>query len=651
MTSDRRLLSLNSKSVISLLGVVALVLPAGVLGAIPSAAATVLTTPGVVFNSIACSSTICGAAGQTQGRFPAGVAETITNGILGKYVANTDALYLNDVTCPTSTECLAVGSATPSSPLEGRSIGDIVTFGQQGSNEQQVPGTAQLNHVNCATATQCVATGTNSNGLSDLVGINIVNGVLSPPFNVNNNSFGSPLGDIACPNETTCYVVGQDSASSEGFLVPVDVGTLAIGAEQLVSGSTALNGIFCSSTTTCVAAGSAGTSGDSTGVVITLMNGTLGTAQLASGTSSLDAIACASATLCEAVGPNVAGSAPVIVPFTEGEVGSTITPPSPALYDVACPDATSCEAVGVQLISSGGEGVVLPLTFLSTTVALPSNGATISGGIYLDAAASDNVSVTQVNYVLTGSTYDHTVISGSTPTYVGWLGGWNSTTVPNGTYALQSVATDVEGFTTMSDPITVTVNNPPPTTTVALPSNGATVSGGQWLDGSTSPGVNKVQYELTGGTLNDAVIATATPTIVGWLSGWDTTTVPNGTYTLQSVASYAGGVTGTSAPITITINNLPPSTVVGLPSSGATISGGQWLDASASPGVTNVVYELTGGTLNNAVIATATPTYVGWLAGWDTSTVPNGTYTLQSVASYAGGVSGTSAPVTVTVNN
>ena len=191
----------------------------------------------------------------------------------------------------------------------------------------------------------------------------------------------------------------------------------------------------------------------------------------------------------------------------------------------------------------------------------------------------------------------------------------------------------------------------PPSTTVGLPSNGATVSGGQWLDASASRGVTKVVYELTGGTLNQAVIATATPTIVGWLAGWDTTTVPNATYTLQSVASYPGGVSGTSSPVTITVNNAPPSTVVGLPSNGATVSGGQWLDASASRGVTKVVYELTGGTLNRAVIATATPTIVGWLAGWDTTTVPNGTYTLESDASYAGGVSGTSAPVTIIVNN
>jgi len=67
--------------------------------------------------------------------------------------------------------------------------------------------------------------------------------------------------------------------------------------------------------------------------------------------------------------------------------------------------------------------------------------------------------------------------------------------------------------------------------------------------------------------------------------------------------------------------------------------------------VTTVVYELTGGTLHHTIIATATPTLVGWLAGFNSASVPNGTYTLQSAASYAGGVSGTSAPITITISN
>jgi hypothetical protein len=90
-----------------------------------------------------------------------------------------------------------------------------------------------------------------------------------------------------------------------------------------------------------------------------------------------------------------------------------------------------------------------------------------------------------------------------------------------------------------------------------LPSNNASVTGNQYLDATASSGVTQVTYEVSGGpaNLSDDVIATATPTIYGWLAAWNTTAIANGTYTLQSVASYGGGVSGTSAPITITASN------------------------------------------------------------------------------------------------
>ena len=160
-------------------------------------------------------------------------------------------------------------------------------------------------------------------------------------------------------------------------------------------------------------------------------------------------------------------------------------------------------------------------------------------------------------------------------------------------------------------------------------------------------------YELSGGTVSDQVIATGTLTYVGWLAEWNTTRVPDGTYTVQSVSSYSGGVSGTSPPIMITVGNTPPSTTVLIPSSGATLFGPAILDAAASDnvGVTKVEFHLTGGTLNDVSIATATPTLVGWLADWNSRTVPNGIYMLQSVAYDAEGFSTHSNGITVSVLN
>jgi hypothetical protein len=191
-----------------------------------------------------------------------------------------------------------------------------------------------------------------------------------------------------------------------------------------------------------------------------------------------------------------------------------------------------------------------------------------------------------------------------------------------------------------------------PSSTVVLPVNNATVSGtSQVFDAVTSSGATQVQYEITGGTLSDSVIATGVLWIFGWLAEWNTTSVPNGTYALQSVTSYPGGVTATSSAVTVSVDNAPPSTTVLIPSSGATESSanGAVFDASASPGVTQVSFYITGDCGGTTLPATLT--IYGWIAvGGATSggTPVDFNCYVESDASYSGGVSGTSSDVPFT---
>ena len=134
----------------------------------------------------------------------------------------------------------------------------------------------------------------------------------------------------------------------------------------------------------------------------------------------------------------------------------------------------------------------------------------------------------------------------------------------------------------------------PPSTAVVVPATGATVSSTQVvLDATASAGVTQVKFELTGGTLNDWVIATATPTIYGWAALWNSTTVVSGTYTLQSVATSEGSST-TSTGISITVENgAPTMSFVLPPPSGGTVSGTQLVfDAVGPAGVTSGVFAL-----------------------------------------------------------
>jgi hypothetical protein len=130
----------------------------------------------------------------------------------------------------------------------------------------------------------------------------------------------------------------------------------------------------------------------------------------------------------------------------------------------------------------------------------------------------------------------------------------NSVAIANGKVYLS----DIPNFELGSDSHLYAWVLPPPNTEIVLPKNKANIKGTQVLSAGSSPGVTSLQFEISGGPSNvhdQDIGTTADPTIYGWLSSWDTTTVPNGTYTLQSVASYGGEVSGTSAPITITVNN------------------------------------------------------------------------------------------------
>jgi hypothetical protein len=304
----------------------------------------------------------------------------------------------------------------------------------------------------------------------------------------------------------------------------------------------------------------------------------------------------------------------------------------------------------VAAMRAGMDAMVPPVVATpSTAVLVPSGATTTSGTETLDAGATPGV--TQVQFELNGGGLTNHVVASASLTAYGWLASWDTTSVPNGTYTLQSVATYPGGGLSSTSPgVSITVNNPAPTTKVVLPSNGATLSGGIYLGATASAGTTQVKFEITGNGLTNDVIDTAASTVYGWIGAWDTTTVPNGFYALQSVASTGGGLTGTSPAILVAVNNL--TTAVVLPKANAVMSGSNYVDATASAGTTQVKFVLSGnGLLGDVIVATTTPWTYGWIGGWDTTKVPNGSYVIQSVATGDPGSGGISPPVAITVSN
>ncbi len=94
---------------------------------------------------------------------------------------------------------------------------------------------------------------------------------------------------------------------------------------------------------------------------------------------------------------------------------------------------------------------------------------------------------------------------------------------------------------------------PPPTTSILIPSNGAKLSGRppSMLPPQTPP-ASSSGFSAASYGYNAPVLCAAKLTYYGWVCNWDTTTVPNGSYTLLSEAFGAGGSTFSSG-VSITV--------------------------------------------------------------------------------------------------
>jgi uncharacterized protein YjbI with pentapeptide repeats len=140
-----------------------------------------------------------------------------------------------------------------------------------------------------------------------------------------------------------------------------------------------------------------------------------------------------------------------------GATPGPCTPPSGSTFSlgattVTCQvrDANNDVATGTFTVTVNNQPPV-------TSVLIPSNGAALSGSTTFDASASN---ATSVEFRLFGGIYGYAapVLCTATLTYYGWLCSWNTTTVPNGTYALLSEAFG-GGGSTFSAGVSITVHN------------------------------------------------------------------------------------------------------------------------------------------------------------------------------------------------
>ena len=234
--------------------------------------------------------------------------------------------------------------------------------------------------------------------------------------------------------------------------------------------------------------------------------------------------------------------------------------------------------------------------------------------------------------------------------------------VPDGTYWLRAVV-DPDDFFAESNKannetdveLTITGNTlqvlqtvvptlpAPPTITQTSPANGATVSGAVQLTATTTS-TTGVQY-LTDGQPLGSLVTTAPYSL-----SWDTTTATNGNHWLAAQTTGATGRIGTSPVVSVMVSNGtggPPVVDLTSPTAGSTVSASIILSATvaSSQTISSASFYVDGVQVGMSLTA---PPYITF---WDTQTVAAGKHVITVSATDITGNTGTSSPVSVTVEN
>ena len=246
---------------------------------------------------------------------------------------------------------------------------------------------------------------------------------------------------------------------------------------------------------------------------------------------------------------------------------------------------------------------------------------------------------------------------------------------PAGSYALTALATDAKGMTATSSVVNITVvtNSPPPPAipfyvSFWYPTNGQAFAAPATIGVHalvTDSNVVKVMQYFANGTSIGVITNSGTVPLTNstqsnpFFLSWSN--VPAGSYTLTALAMDSAGNLATSAPVTVTVTNIP-APVVPFAVSFWYPTNGQMFLAPATIGVhakvtdSNVVQTVqyfANGTSIGLTTNTGTtlltnstqsnPFYLAW------SNVPAGNYVLTALATDSAGHSATSGPVTIFV--
>jgi hypothetical protein len=169
---------------------------------------------------------------------------------------------------------------------------------------------------------------------------------------------------------------------------------------------------------------------------------------------------------------------------------------------------------------------------------------------------------------------------------------------------------------------TSAVTATPPTVSLTVPANGATVSGPAVAVAATASGavpIAGVQFTV------DSVNLGAELTVPPYTIAWNTATTPDGVHTLGAVARNTVGQMTAAAPVTVTVNNAPPL-ISSVAASSITASGATITWTTNVPSDSQVAYGLTmvfGTTPNPSLVIGQPVPFSGLVPGSVSMTYQN----------------------------
>ncbi|HBP87580.1 MAG TPA: FG-GAP-like repeat-containing protein [Nitrospirales bacterium] len=215
-------------------------------------------------------------------------------------------------------------------------------------------------------------------------------------------------------------------------------------------------------------------------------------------------------------------------------------------YDQSGNISEPAQEVAIDLPTQGGDGSPPDTTAPSIPSGLQATSLSTTKIRLNWTPSTDNVGVTSYSITRNGSN----VTSVATTSFT------DKALSPGTTYIYKVTAHDAAGNgSTSSAPVSATTKTPldtmPPTITLVVPQHPSPLSGTITLSATATDniGIVGVQFHLGGANLGPE------DTTNDYAVSWDTTTVPDGSYTLTATARDAAGNTTTATPVTVTVSN------------------------------------------------------------------------------------------------